>query len=914
MPVFTIGTPGGRKLTIDAPDEATAIKGAQEWDAANPAKSEGYVDAARAGLGSAIGGVGETLKQYGPEATQGVAEKLKSAGDFVSPANYDPATVVTKDGINAGNVPRAVVESAPGLASAVAAARLTPGPWWLKALAGGLTGTAQTLGRNAKESAVTRTGDANAEPNLEEKTANAIAAVPSTALGAFGVSRFLPGAATKGVGAVGASNALKRLAGTAAIEGGTNAGQDVIEQVGRTATSDGGPQIDPYAAANAGVVGTATGSTFGAPRAVRDVGDAVKYRGVNEQTAAQLANRLTATGVDVSKPKGGFEAFTQVKSDLGNELKTLIADVKDTAEHSPESKNALARARTGNVTDNDLGHIADAVKGLPEADAITALVEQTRLANKLTNTKGFRDGRFTGGVSGLMERSIRALANPIGAGAAAGLAATTGGANMGAMFTAGPQALAALAGTYGLARTVDKFTGNRSPAKRFVRKFADPNVAVRPGVLPNDEDLLSKLGRPGVRPGQPWGPNPDAPGPTGPRISQPTPAPQADIKVANLLGRLNATDTEVRLRNGDLMPAGFDKKVMEIVKGINAQQRLKDRDSPANLLMRLNTTDRTLQRQPAMQEAAPAEMSPLELPKSVTGPAKTISSALAWRDKLKQANLGEQQAQQEAAASPALERTVGIDAVQNPQAGKRMSQMVSQARAIMKLRQDPAATAAEEEAATMAKDEAKQAKRDAKAAVAAAKMQAPKPEKIVAAAVKTTDATEDGKPAMSKALAEAPKPKKAAEDLTTLEGRQAAYDRVQEEANTVYSSDGERQLDLRKHTSAGMDPREAAEHIADMQEDRGNAFRNGRDHFVDFVETIQTAKDELARKLARVLKVDQDKMIEHVRALTGRSDARYWRDEFIDFEPEKAAQITELLSDTVIDKGRIWPSEKKKKS
>jgi hypothetical protein len=36
MAIYTIGTPDGRKLRIEAADEATAIRGAQEWSAANP--------------------------------------------------------------------------------------------------------------------------------------------------------------------------------------------------------------------------------------------------------------------------------------------------------------------------------------------------------------------------------------------------------------------------------------------------------------------------------------------------------------------------------------------------------------------------------------------------------------------------------------------------------------------------------------------------------------------------------------------------------------------------------------------------------------------------------------------------------------------------------------------------------------
>lgn len=39
MPIYTIGTPEGRKLRIEAPDEATALRGAQEWSVSNAAVS-----------------------------------------------------------------------------------------------------------------------------------------------------------------------------------------------------------------------------------------------------------------------------------------------------------------------------------------------------------------------------------------------------------------------------------------------------------------------------------------------------------------------------------------------------------------------------------------------------------------------------------------------------------------------------------------------------------------------------------------------------------------------------------------------------------------------------------------------------------------------------------------------------------
>lgn len=39
MPIYKIGTPDGRTLRIEAPDEATALRGAQEWAEANPKAS-----------------------------------------------------------------------------------------------------------------------------------------------------------------------------------------------------------------------------------------------------------------------------------------------------------------------------------------------------------------------------------------------------------------------------------------------------------------------------------------------------------------------------------------------------------------------------------------------------------------------------------------------------------------------------------------------------------------------------------------------------------------------------------------------------------------------------------------------------------------------------------------------------------
>lgn len=55
MPKYTIQSPDGRKITIEAVDEATAVRGAQEWTAANPkqsSKDKALVDARKATKGA----------------------------------------------------------------------------------------------------------------------------------------------------------------------------------------------------------------------------------------------------------------------------------------------------------------------------------------------------------------------------------------------------------------------------------------------------------------------------------------------------------------------------------------------------------------------------------------------------------------------------------------------------------------------------------------------------------------------------------------------------------------------------------------------------------------------------------------------------------------------------------------------
>jgi hypothetical protein len=546
MPVFTIETPTGRKLDIEAADEASAVRGAQEWDAQqNPAAAPdtSMMGAVQQGVGrNLMQAAGETLKQYGPEAAQGVAETLKSKGADIANPNYKPAQVVSDEGVDISQLPRAVVESSPTLLAALAAARATPGPWWAKALAGGVASTGIGLGDKAKERAAYDTGDPNAEPTAAHKGEVLPGAALEAGVGAVGIGRLLPGAgkAVRDVGARGVADAAKKLGTTGLIEGGVEAAQSGINQVGRTAGTERGLSIDQNELANAAIVGGATGGAFASPRAAREASDAVKFRDVDPESAAEVSNRLNATGLDLTKSKEGFKAVSQVQSDLVGEVRQAARELRVTGSMTPEASNALRRAHSGDLTDNDIDAIADAAVGTSVEPVVNSLVRQTRTLRHLTENFGnFSPDRrdFAGGISGQMDR-MRAIFSPAGTIATSALGAAAHSMMPAGMGVMSLPTLGAIYGGYAAARGLNKLTGSRSPTGRFARKFADDTTPVRPRRAsfppppppPPGGYPLPPTGFPGqaapAAPGAPWGARPYTQRPTGPGVN-PGAQPQA---------------------------------------------------------------------------------------------------------------------------------------------------------------------------------------------------------------------------------------------------------------------------------------------------------------------------------------------------------------------------------------------------
>ncbi|MDA7947996.1 MAG: hypothetical protein MPJ78_11045 [Hyphomicrobiaceae bacterium] len=475
---YTIGTPGGQKLDIRAPDEASALRGAREWYAEHGAPSTSYVDAFKQGASSVVSGLGETIEQYGPDAASGIAKDIKSAAAPFTPKNYTSATILSEEkGFTPSNLPRAGVEAVPGLAAAIAAARATPGHPIMKLLGGAAGYAATTVGPRAKERAVARTGDMNAEPTADDRRAALIAMLPESLVGTFGLARFLPGAGkVAGVGLQGVLQSGKELAKTAGAEMVASGGQNAIAQVGRTAGTKGGINIDPYEMGNDVLAGGAAGGALGAPKAGGDVTTSYKFRefgGANTPASAAVANRLQkAADGNLRNPANAFEAVKEARRDVRGDLRDAVKEAR--AEGyvlEGEAKRAVERARAGaKLSTADFRALKGVEEGRENGGRLEDLARQASVLASLKDKGIYSPSKrtFTGGVSSRLDKVLPKVFSPMGGGIAAGAGAL--GAQ--SLIPGYAKLVGAAYGTYGAARLADRLTGARSPAYQFADRFS----------------------------------------------------------------------------------------------------------------------------------------------------------------------------------------------------------------------------------------------------------------------------------------------------------------------------------------------------------------------------------------------------------------------------------------------------------
>ena len=449
----------------------------------------GIIDSLGEGLASVPGGIASTLKTYTGAGPVGGA--LDSAAKALAPSTYTPASIVDKEGFHAGNIPSWVAERVPSMGSAIGAARLMPGPWWLKLLAGAAAGTLMGAGNEAKTAATNRTGDPSATPSAADLTRGGLTAAAENAAGSIGLSRFLPGAGTvTNTGVKGLASAATSLAKTVAAQGASGAAQSAVGQVGQTIGTPGGVAVDPTQVADSAAGNAITGSVLGAPSAARASLNALKYRAITpdlQGAASQFANRMVehADGENLnagvigggSALRTGADVYRKATAAVKNELSDAVADLRSRVTLPADASNTLDAALKGQPpTDREYATLGQAVQGDPQAANVMNLLRQAHVADIVGNSGTLNDKKFVGGLSALPTALTAHDASKSALAAGAALALEHGA---GHIIAYSPEVATAMLGITAATRLADKLTGARAPAGRFVSNFADGTSPVR---------------------------------------------------------------------------------------------------------------------------------------------------------------------------------------------------------------------------------------------------------------------------------------------------------------------------------------------------------------------------------------------------------------------------------------------------
>lgn len=526
MPVFTIETPNGKHLDIEADDQDAALAGANHWYEQNvTSKTDTSLTSALSqGAADTIHGIGKTVQEYiSPYAGNAIegagsslaAPKYRSATEQFSHPDDGPENHFM--GRDWSKLPRALVEQTPGAAADVAATLLTKrfGPIG-QALAGAGSYALRTMGNEAQKRATARTGDTNATPTAEDKAIGAGSTFAQAALNQLALGKVLNPTKVAGVGASGIAKAAKNVAAGAVAEGATNAAQDAISQAASTVGTKDGLNIDPHSLVDNAIIGVAGGGLLGSPRGVKDAITSARFRNVGGDLApasAAAANRLVekaGSSEALQSPKDAFKATSAAHADTVRELAQAASGLRKLQPVPVDADNALHRAAQGrDLSTSDLTAI-DNLDG-DASSPVKALAKQATILARLKSKGSFNEGseRFSGGVSEKVRNFV--TGNPLTSGGVyAGVNALTTGLD-GLSTALASHALPAV-GTYAALRSVERAMGLTSPARTFAEKFGDGGeTSVRPEV-PQASPVPQSPTGPKVTPQnsltapQPWGP------------------------------------------------------------------------------------------------------------------------------------------------------------------------------------------------------------------------------------------------------------------------------------------------------------------------------------------------------------------------------------------------------------------------
>jgi hypothetical protein len=696
MPIYTIQAPDGHEIDIDAPDEQTAVTGAQSWYAqnvTNKSKADtSMLGALSSGASDLVSGVGKTVKDYiSPDTGKAILNskvaqsnpKYKSASEaFMSPEDgADNHTL----GVDWSQAPRALVEQAPGLALDVAGQVLTKrlGPVG-QYLANAATYGARTLGNEAEKRAQARTGDANAEPTTEDKLTGLQSTLAQTALNKLGLSSIVSPAKVAATGAQGALRAAGNVVKAAATEGATNAGQDLISQGFVKQGTD--QPIDFNEAMGAGLMGAMGGGVFSLPHATKETITSTRMRDQSaDQHTAMAANRIVenAGSTDaLADPKTAFKATQGAIADVNRELGDVSKNVTNP---STEAANAISAAKRGDALSNKQIASVDAEGN----DQLSSLVRQATALSKLTDLGNYdsSEGRFAGGASEFARKNARTAIYGLTGVAALPHVLAQGGVGIDTLASSVPhlaEAAAAGAAGYKGLKVADKALGLASPAKTFAEKFGDTSGNVRVPLQLNQSSTGPKVvPQNSLTTPQPWGPVADAPTKFKPDIVEPGIAKIIE-KLQNQKRRDTVQETMPLLRQlaEQAKPPAAPEPDTTLQDAIKAgKQVVKDRQ----------WADGLRQQYEAEQSAAAPQEAPQPKLEDVIKATAKLAKGLQSMHDLRQRGIGSNQAEAEASVSPMILEQGGLDAVRNPMMGKRANELIGAANALRKLRQVPEA-------------------------------------------------------------------------------------------------------------------------------------------------------------------------------------------------------------------------------
>ena len=494
-------------------DELAQSPSDQNTDSADSGKSTGYLDALKYGASKALQGTGKTLESF--DATKDWGNRLENLGkDFDNSDSYQP-THVTLNPATWGQVPRALLESAPGAAASIAggaagaaAGGVVGGPIGagIGGLAGaGLGGDLSYLGNNL-QNRLANNGQTNpdlANASTLDKLIAGSSAFGQGALNRVGVGGAVVNPITKGAGV---GNVLSQLPGQIAKSAGTGAlaggGSEALGQVGSTIGTDKGiGAVDLGDIANSAASGAvAGGGGRVAKAAVNDLPNAVRFKEAQAfpDRATDVANILQDTGENLSNPKGAYKALKSATDTLGDEISDHADAVKKadptTSDVVDNTVKALDKGKT--LTDDQMQAVQDTLKGVQGGDDLMDSIQKFHVLNDL-KTKGKVDdsaktvtGGFNSGILGTITNPIGAIAKKSPMMTAAGVGAGSlgvGEAALHALQHGATDAIASAAGTAALPigalvmanrglKGIDASTGFNAPVAQFAQRFGQPTA------------------------------------------------------------------------------------------------------------------------------------------------------------------------------------------------------------------------------------------------------------------------------------------------------------------------------------------------------------------------------------------------------------------------------------------------------